>query len=134
MNMKTRLNNRMKQIISWPFLILGIYLMLRAIAINSSDYQVLICFVLIMPGLLLRNDLLEKENLKEFDLKYRFYFTVGAAISLIFSIGFLIFVLVNLGTILIKNYSPYIAIGFGVALAYFGIPCEIWLYKKYRSI
>lgn len=108
--------------------------MLRAIAFHPSDYQALICFIFIMPGLFLRNDLLEKDNLKEFELKYRIYFTAGAAISLLFSIGFLIFVLVNLETIEISDYNPHIAIGFGVAMAYFGIPCEIWLYKKYRSI
>ena len=134
MNMQIRLNNRIKQIISWPLLILGMSLMLRDMAFYPSDNQALMCFLFIIPGLFLRKDLLEKDILKEFDQKYRIYFLIGAFTSLLFSIGFLIFVLVNLETIEINDYNPHIAIGFGAFMAYYWIPCEIWLYKKYRSI
>jgi hypothetical protein len=95
--------------------------------------MIIIVFLLIMPGMLLRKDLLDKENLKEFDSKYKAYFSMGAAISLFFSLSFLIYVLVNLDTIKIEDYHPHIALGFGAALAYFGIPCEIWLFKKYKN-
>ncbi len=132
--MKKKLDRRKKQILSWPFLTVGMYSLLHAFSSNSSDKLALIGVFIFLPGVYLRDDLLGKRNLQEFDMKYKVYNVVGAVISSILSVAFLAFVLINLETINIHEYNKHIAMGFGVALVYFGLPCEMWLFKKYRNL
>lgn len=132
MIMKIQLNLRWKQIISWPLFIAGIYLINHGVIYRPSDLITFFGVLIIVPGFFLRTDVLDKDNMKEIEMKLKTYFAVGAILFLLSSVSHLIYVLFNLENINIENQEVYVSLGMLTILLYFGLPCEIYLYRKYK--
>jgi hypothetical protein len=125
----------MKQILSWFTFYPGILISLIQMATYPTENKltIIIGCCLAFIGIIIRDDLFNKAVYKNMEDKFKVYFLAGAAALLAISIGFLVFVLFNLGDIEIFDYSKLIATFFGIVALYFLLPLEVCLFKHYRG-